>query len=333
MKFSICAVGTIASLALATTASPTQDSESQCYTAFPGDGTDCSKAIEWAKKDGIRTNPEGYPGLDAGVSYYDFQLFLEKEDNGRQCPKPCSRDPTTPEAPIPQEMMGRTLKWSDEFFAPISKNDWTYDYGNGVNGWGNGEDQYYSDDEKYISTQNGILKINAIKEADGKWYSGKMVTQGKHEFKFGYAETRCRLPGHYTMEGAFPAVWMLGNKGTWPENGEIDMFEYQKAFGGVPSTLHFPKHHAKDSVGLGQQYDSASDWHTYGIEWNETSITAYHDGIRLKTYHVPLEEQNNWNFPYNQEGKDFYFMVNLAVGPNFGPNAATNWDDKKYTFE
>jgi beta-glucanase (GH16 family) len=36
-------------------------------------------------------------------------------------------------------------------------------------------------------------------------------------------EVRAKIP---VASGAWSAIWLLGNKWEWPQNGEIDMMEY-----------------------------------------------------------------------------------------------------------
>ena len=58
------------------------------------------------------------------------------------------------------------LVWQDNFSVnglPDSAK-WGYDIGNGNNGWGNGEKQYYTNRTDNVKVENGILKIIAKKE-------------------------------------------------------------------------------------------------------------------------------------------------------------------------
>jgi hypothetical protein len=59
-----------------------------CHTAVPGDA--CHGHAAWAHHDGIRSNPEWYPGLSPESSFEDFQEHLWT--NGlHNCERPCRR--------------------------------------------------------------------------------------------------------------------------------------------------------------------------------------------------------------------------------------------------
>lgn len=83
--------------------------------------------------------------------------------------------------------------------------------------------------------------------ADGtrSYTSGRINTQGKHDFKYGYFECRAKVP---TGKGYLPAFWMMPTDenlyGQWPKCGEIDIMEVMgqetnKAYG----TIHYGEPH------------------------------------------------------------------------------------------
>ncbi|MBT8255259.1 MAG: glycoside hydrolase family 16 protein, partial [Bacteroidia bacterium] len=122
------------------------------------------------------------------------------------------------------------LVWADEFDedgAPCDQ-DWTYDIGTGDNGWGNGEEQYYTNRPENIVVENGVLKITAKAEAfqGSNYTSARLITYQKFEFDYGRVEARAKLP---TGGGTWPAIWTLGNDfevNTWPACGEMDIMEH-----------------------------------------------------------------------------------------------------------
>ena len=127
----------------------------------------------------------------------------------------------------PQNTSNANLLFSDEFSEDsLDLNKWSYELGDGcpnLCGWGNNERQVYS--KKKISTVNDQLVISATKQGDN-YYSGRISSKDKFEFKYGTVEVKAQLP---KGKGLWPAIWMLGHDidtNTWPACGEIDIMEY-----------------------------------------------------------------------------------------------------------
>jgi beta-glucanase (GH16 family) len=128
------------------------------------------------------------------------------------------------------------LIWEDNF---DNLDNWIKITGNGSWGWGNGELEYYHDDNVEIATipgdpGNNALLITAKQESGpgivDQWgnplsyTSGKVVSKSKLTVKYGMIETRMQVSN--IDLGGWPAIWLLGtaNYG-WPRCGEIDMME------------------------------------------------------------------------------------------------------------
>ena len=207
------------------------------------------------------------------------------------------------------------LVWSDEFDVDGAPNpeNWTYDLGVGQAGWGNNESQYYTDRAENTKVANGMLTITAKAENyNGSAYtSGRIKTENLQEFTYGRMEIRAKLP---TGGGTWPAIWMLGanyQEVGWPATGEIDIMEHvgnqpDKVF----STLHYPEH----SGGNGDSEeieitDVEQDFHVYKLIWSPDALQFYVDDT---LYHTFI---NSESVPFN---KDFFFILNVAMGGNFG---------------
>jgi len=126
--------------------------------------------------------------------------------------------------------------WEENF---NNLDNWMKITGNGVWGWGNGELQFYQEQNVEIDSVpgepgNNALHITAREETGShivtywgdplNYTSGKVTTKSKVAIKYGMIETRVLVPD--LDLGGWPAIWMLGTANyAWPRNGEIDMME------------------------------------------------------------------------------------------------------------
>ena len=209
-----------------------------------------------------------------------------------------------------------SLIFSEEFDgASLNTSVWNYDLGDGcpnLCGWGNNERQLYS--KENVTVKEGSLIITASKK-DSKYYSGKIHTKGKFEFKHGIVEVKAKLP---TGHGLWPAIWMLGNdidsKG-WPACGEIDIMEY---VGKKPSII-YTSLHTSSSFGntINSEKTSVQNieegFHVYTMKWTKEAIVFFIDS--KKVYEYTPKDKNDKTWPYN---KPFYMILNTAIGGNFG---------------
>ena len=137
---------------------------------------------------------------------------------------------------------GSKLVWSDEFNGnSIDTSKWGFEIGTGSNGWGNNEQQYYTNRSDNAYVADGALHIRAKKESYGgrNYTSARLNTNGKFTFTYGYVEARLALPSN---QGIWPAFWMLGaNIGSvgWPSCGEIDIMEAINAENKTYGTCHW----------------------------------------------------------------------------------------------
>lgn len=219
------------------------------------------------------------------------------------------------------------LKFSDEFSNDGAPDPavWVYDLGTGAGtpagfGWGNNEEQNYTNDSKNVKVEGGKLVITAIKESSGgkSYSSARIKTQGKYSFKFGKIEIKAKFP---TGVGTWPAIWSLGanfNTVSWPACGEIDFVEHvgkeqNKIFG----SLHYPGNSGGNAVTGSRIISNAStEFHVYKVIWNSNNIRFYVDDILYKT------ALNTSSHPFNQ---NFFLIANVAMGGNFGGLIASSF--------
>ena len=216
-----------------------------------------------------------------------------------------------------------TLVWSDEFDGTtLNLDNWSYELGDGcpnLCGWGNNELQEYTDDNHRL--EDGMLIISAKKGSNSNYTSTRIKTKGKQEFQYGRIEARVKVP---SGAGMWPAFWALGNDietNSWPNCGEIDIVEYVgKNPGQIFTSVHTPSSYGNTVNSMITNVPNVEeDFHNYAVEWNENFIDFFFDDTRVYTYFVQTKNQNTW--PFN---KPFFFILNLAVGGNFGGPVANN---------
>ena len=214
------------------------------------------------------------------------------------------------------------MVWSDEFDVDglPDASKWSYDVGG--NGWGNNEEQFYTENRaENARVENGVLIIEALKESfQGREYtSARLVSRGKGDWTYGRIEARAKLP---VGRGTWPAIWMLptdwiyGN-GSWPDNGEIDIMEH---VGFDPGRVHGTIHNNVFNGLIGTQQgaslvlaDAQTAFHTYAVEWTPLKLDFFVDDVLYYTF---TNRETGWTtWPFDQ---DFHLLLNIAIGGTWG---------------
>ena len=202
------------------------------------------------------------------------------------------------------------LVWSDEFNGnSLDTNTWNYEIGTGSWGWGNNEQQYYTD--RNIKVSNGTMKITAKREDYGgmKYTSSRITTKNKKNFKYGKIEARIKMP---KFKGVWPAFWMLGaNQDSvgWPKCGEIDIMEAINDENLVYGTLHWFNDPGNNNADSGSSVAVAdrTEYHVYGVEWTADKLRWYVDGKVYRTMDVS-------NDSFSEVRKEYFVIFNMAIG-------------------
>ena len=217
---------------------------------------------------------------------------------------------------------GYTLVWADEFDVDGLPDPakWDYDTDRNRLGWYNNELQYYARDRpENARVSGGRLVITARKESlatqadwGGQTYSSaRLVTRGKASWTYGFVEIRAKLP---CGRGSWPALWTLGIRGTWPDDGEIDILEQ---VGSNPARI-FGTLHTRQSGGVGtggetRISDACSQFHNYQLTWTHDEIAIGVDNVPYYRAANPGTGYGAWPFDFAQ-----YLLLNIAVGGVLG---------------
>ena len=214
------------------------------------------------------------------------------------------------------------LVWSDEFDGTnVDASKWTFETGNGQNGWGNSEREYYTGGATNTYVTNGVLHIVVRQQSMGgfPYTSARMKTQGLYSKLYGRIEFRASLPQGL---GFWPALWLLGNNissAGWPACGEIDVMENNQSLGNqVQGTLHYSdtsnNHLSQTRVYALPGGASVTNFHTYAIEWTTNSIKWLVDSNLVQTWTSWSSSTGPYPAPYNQP---FFLLMNVAVGGSY----------------
>ena len=208
------------------------------------------------------------------------------------------------------------LVWSDEFEGTeLDLANWEIQLGDGkfygLSGWGNGEDQYYTDSPDNIRVEDGNMVITSLGDGvpmsevdpeygnpntDYDFTSARVTTSERFEFTYGRVEANIKIQ---TVDGLWQAFWLLGSNsspyGSWPQKGEIDIMEtYSPGSQIVGGAAHFGttfplnQYVSKNAVG---DYDDG-EYHLYAVEWDAEQIRWYFDGKHFYT----LTQKSYWNY-------------------------------------
>jgi len=224
-----------------------------------------------------------------------------------------------------------TLAWSDEFEGPQGAapdtTKWVYDLG--ASGWGNQELENYTDSrENSYLDGSGHLVIESRQSPAGHYTSARLTTQSKFAVEYGKVEARIKIPAG---QGIWPAFWMLGTDGGWPDGGEIDIMENIGREPGIAhATVHGPGY--SGDRGISQSYSLpagqrfADDFHVFAVEWAQTGIQFFVDGhLYHRVTPASIPKGAAWVFSH-----PFFLLLNVAVGGSWpgSPDTTSSFPQK-----
>lgn len=182
----------------------------------------------------------------------------------------------------------------------------------GGSDWNN----YMSHYDGCYDMRKGNLVLRGMVNPDTKsdtavYITGGVTTMGKKLFQNGLIEIRAKLQG---ARGAWPAIWMLPEGGSWPKDGEIDIMERLNSDSIAYQTIHTyytyrlgikdnPLSHSTGTI-------SPNDYNVYSAELHPDSITFYING--KKTFSYPrIKTDKQGQYPFD---RPYYLLVDMQLG-------------------
>ena len=153
--------------------------------------------------------------------------------------------------------------------------------------------------------------------------SGRITTQGLHDFTYGRFEARAKVP---EGKGYLPAFWLMasdeGLYGQWPKCGEIDIMEVM----GQDTSKSYHTIHYGYNAGSGHKENQGTkvianngysdEYHLFRVDWEPGNITWYVDNEKVystRDWYTGQDEASQLTYPAPFD-QNFYIILNLAVG-------------------
>jgi beta-glucanase (GH16 family) len=204
----------------------------------------------------------------------------------------------------------------DEFDGPEGAQPnpalWNIETGGG--GWGNREQQVYTDAPANVRLDGDGHLIMEAREEAGEITSSRLNSYGKATLSDGVFAVRLKLPAG---QGIHPAVWMLGSSwrdAGYPDCGEIDVVEIVNDSTEAHFTVHGPWDDRRVpgwQVGTNRPTaDLSADFHTYWVHKQSDVVTFGIDESPLVMVHrSDVPSGGEW-----VQDEPFFALLSLAVG-------------------
>lgn len=182
----------------------------------------------------------------------------------------------------------------------------------GKSDWNN----YMSYHENCYDVKDGnlILRglVNDIDRQDtARYLTGGIYTKDKKTIRYGKVEVRAKLED---ARGAWPAIWMLPQYGTWPDGGEIDIMERLNSDSIAYQTVHSYYTHVLNLSATPPHGATApirpDDYNIYAVEIHPDSLVFSINGDRTFSY-PRIRTAEKGQFPF---GTPFYLLIDMQLG-------------------
>lgn len=204
------------------------------------------------------------------------------------------------------------LIWEDDFDSAVLDSTVWSKIPRGNPPW----QKYMSDHDSCYAIRDGNLILRGIKNTyfpndTAAYLTGGVYTKGKLGFSEGKVEIKAKLFG---AQGAWPAIWMLPQKGNWPNGGEIDIMERLNFDSIAYQTIH--THYTFD-LGITDPKNGSTgkidpdNYNTYSVEIYEDSLSFYINDLHTFTYPRIDVDKKQEQFPFDNP---FYLLMDMQLG-------------------
>lgn len=208
------------------------------------------------------------------------------------------------------------LVWKDNFRGKSFNEKYWSKIPRGTSPW----NRNMSDEPSLYAVDDGCLILRGVAN-DGlcpndtaPYLTGGLYTKDKVTLRYGKVEIRAYLQG---ARGAWPALWLLPNEGSWPDGGEIDIMErlnhdsiaYQTVHSHYTYTLGIEDNPPHGSTGR----IDPDDFNVYAVEILPDSLVFSINGRRTFSY-PRIETDKPGQYPF---GTPYYLLVDMQLGGNW----------------
>lgn len=214
---------------------------------------------------------------------------------------------------LPSTLTAQSYKllWKENFRGrQIDEARWTK-IPRGTSDWNN----YMSNYNGCYDVSNGKLTLlgvvnNVLPNDTAPYLTGGVYTKGKFSITYGKVEIKARLVG---AQGAWPAIWMLPEKGGWPDCGEIDIMERLSHEAQAYQTVHsYYTYVLKKSTPPQSKCSPIrpDGYNVYAVEILPDSLRFSINGEHTFTY-PRIETTEKGQFPFDTP---FYLLIDMQIG-------------------
>ena len=223
----------------------------------------------------------------------------------------------------PSNFSGWDLVFEDNFDGTsLDTKKWNSTYN-----WGPTHNHRAYCAKENVIVSDGTLKLKGEKKThpDAK---GRTAKFNNKEIPVDYTSGAIDTKGHF-QKGTWPAFWTLQDG--WPP--EIDILEIPASRKQHHYYLHYTDpswynshgsawdHEASFGGHKDDNVDRSADFHTYAVEWDESTLSFYFDDKKFASYNRPTEIK---------QLSAQYIIVNLAIGGWAGDDIEITSDKPAY---